>query len=385
MKPRVFVLPLLGLACILGIFMFRGALIRHPGNVEPHPALNPSTENLDPAAGSTNRSAGSVGPEVGAGDSAANRSEAGLTLLKTVLRRHRESMENRRGRDHRGSQIGYWAAIRFDEARLWALSYPEDALTWGAGSIDNGNLDLVERRVAVFVLGVLAQKGMKQAELTLMKACGLLDHPLIEEALLALARADQKGSHRDLYQFQARRGSPAALFALSQWWDPESQKLCLELQAKTGEDPGPSSSARNQTRETLERLRILGDPQWHGEILRILEAPPGERNDRLVVWAMTIAAQGGIPEALPVLRKRLEEAEARMIKLHDQIPNAKAPAFNVSFRRSFSLTEASYDDLLVGYHTLGGTLNDLERIRLTGLGYLGDPATNLSLLLSEEK
>jgi len=62
-------------------------------------------------------------------------------------------------------------------------------------------------------------------------------------------------------------------------------------------------------------------------------------------------------------------------------------SFTREFSNTFSINDTDwyFDDLLLAYKKLGGTLNNLEKERLQTLGYLGDPQKRLAELLASEK
>ena len=265
------------------------------------------------------------------------------------------------------------------QARLLALSNPEEAESFALSIVRDGGADSEKVLFATKILAILLAEGRKQAEETLKALVQGSDKEVVPVALEALLANDKEGKNQSLYWHICSKDFQPA-FQCGPLWTDNLTKQGLESRAA-------QYAALNQddyySKEALARLSILESPQC-AETLRQLVRGPNrdgrpegwtlERED----WALHVIQLHPTAETLEVLKERLTRAEnggADLIARGVVLP----PPTDLSYP---SWADKNYDKFLVAYLQLGGKLNEAETSRLTYFGYLGNPKEKLQALMT---
>jgi hypothetical protein len=298
--------------------------------------------------------------------------------------RHREAKAVRRTSQITWSQRLVLHHLR--EARLLALSFPEEALALATSSLGSASGD--DRSFAVRLLGFLLEQGKKGAEAPLITTALGPDKDLAEEAVLVLYRADRTNTYQSVYWSRAREGMGAALRAMGTWPDAGAAGVLEEIARGAVGDGFPATEIRGNAEESLEQIRVLLSPDWATRVSSAL-SDPASPDGRWFGWALKVSQSRGLPNRTELLRKRLDLGEA---KVAARIASARDEGYDdrvfgdqfLTHPHASSTGDALFDEVLVAYVEAGGELRGQESGRLRMLGYGVDARQRLEELLFTE-
>lgn len=311
-----------------------------------------------------------------------------LVIIRGILEQHRAVQERYRapGRCVSGHPTRQMRDLGFQvtPARLWALSFPQEAEGHALPLAADRGADARDRELAVEIVGVLARRGNARAEALLVDLARSDVDPVRGTATRVLSIGDLQGRHRDLYRHRARQGDFAALEVLGDWDDAASESVLREIASR--DNSGPSQFAR----ESLERILWLQRPDWAQTVREFLRGG-GVAAFRGFDWAVRVARRRELPELLPLLRERIRAVESEHERWFGALGGVEPCVPNqvpeCSFTRSFIVASMDwhFDDALTAYADLGGELTPLEEERLHFLGHGKDPRKRLFELVAPRR
>jgi len=384
---HVFVPVGLGTTALLLLFLLFGKEGSKPTFRPPHPDL--------PEAVISQRSLleqSAPGKELTASEQTLSKSRVGFSLenvLTDLLARYRGAMVKTWGH-HKLTIFECQVFFHLREGRLLAWAYPEETETVACAIAQNPTAETYDRSYAIYLLGILACKGRKNAEGALLSLASA-SNPPSHEALHALYTSDDSGQYRVLYLSRCSDVSLDALRMVGMWVDPRTTDLMGELIRKYPGQEFPACEIRGEAEQAMRQIEILTSPDWASQLLPILS---GEKHDRFnwTEWAMRTAKMRGMPNLTDIYRKRLDRGEERIRRwertLIEEGISTPENSYKRQFLEAYVLHEAddtSFDDVLIAYSELGGKLSDLEQRRLRFFGYACDPKQRLEELLASGK
>lgn len=282
-----------------------------------------------------------------------------------------------------GSRFLFERDFHYREARLLASVYPEAAELVAEELLGAKDASVFEQNMATRMLGALAERGNRRAELLLLRQAGAKPNdPARESALSALHEQDRGCVYEPFYREQWRIGGEWARGML----DLVPDRTTIELLQKASSDPAQPDYVREDVGGALARLRLLQSSDAETRLAEIIIAPPirarGEeeaKQDRERRWALRAARVRDL-DLRSLLRRRLDrDLEAAR---EERLPTAYARRpFAEEFRDDVFLFPSDWDDVLVAYAEMGGAPNVLERERLREFGFLCDPKVRLQEIL----
>ncbi len=259
----------------------------------------------------------------------------------------------------------------FRECRLFALAYPEEAEKLASRTAQDDSADTDDIAAALYILRILAQE-KREAPLRLLHQ--LAEAPASFRSRLALwelGEADQDGIYRALYWKKCEEGVFEAFEAIANFPDPTSVKLLERIRAASSDKSSPTLEAAGLASEALEKLRILTQPDF-STMERLLRDP---RDNMLTPWAIRAARKASYPKLMETLRTRLD-AGLTAGRESDSWDMSSITDPHLS-----SIPDHDFDEVLVAFAEMGGTLTPWERHRLTIFGYAAEPKSRLDQLL----
>jgi len=285
------------------------------------------------------------------------------------------------------------ALASWHKQRLLALAYPGTMEKLLVTRARNSALDPITRSCCISLLGVLSKSGRKGVDGVLLELANSSDRSLCSHAIRDLSAVDLEGRHRELYLRKCRDQIWSAFEAVPYWSD---SSIVREMNHIIADSPGinwPECEMRFRAQEVLWKLQILASPDCAKLLIGILEGPGNQWEH--VPWALRAAQVHSIPGVLSALRRRLDRCE-------NILPENASP----EERREYAMLEQAgynftaqlahgrvmsllccegYDEALIAYAELGGSLNGIEKSRLTTFGYNCDPEKRLEELLASER
>ncbi len=275
----------------------------------------------------------------------------------------------------------YEEVFHIREARLLALACPGAAEKHATALVLDTTANHDDRRYAAFVLGALAKNGGKSAEDSLYQiSCGKED-PIIEETLWMLSEADSQGAYRTLYWTKCREAHLSAFVYAAYWDDDSTRRLFSELAQAPSDQPHPRGAIPVAARHGLEQLHMISSPSGRERFLELLQNP-ADRDVLWFPWALRAAAAKDLPGLDAILRRRLDAAEAIMVK-KGRIGDPQWPDLFVKDGNIAGGADKFFDDVLLAYAERGGKLTEMETRRLRYFGYFCDPMERLLEIVAE--
>ncbi len=262
------------------------------------------------------------------------------------------------------------------EARLLALAHPLASGKLALGVLTSPQPSFEDKQIAIEIMKVLYAAGSKEAEAELYRLAFESSEDLSNSALEALYHADIEGAYRALYLSKAKSGNLTALSLVADWPDTTTISILEGLIATNAGADYPECSIRGEAREALEKLRLLSSADGDKQLLDIISGRSGRKDD-WTVWAIRAAKRRALDGLAKQIRERLDEAEAS----HQSLPGSDG--LTTSTERIGN--DKYYDDLLVAYAELKGTLSAEEQTRLRTFGYACDPRQRLIELANKKQ
>lgn len=335
-------------------------------------------------------------PEPSPGDGSATRPgfEA-RRLLSLLLDRHLKV----NGPRHGYNRFGWEREMRFREARLVALCCPDETEEWAAPLAEDAGKPARERAFAIEILGNLMAQGRPGSEAALLRiawSAGLNEDGTEKDANLALYEIyprDLSSKHLQLYMDKAALGLNPAFEALARSSDPAAVALCRRF---AGMKENEAWQIRGEAKAALEKMDILGSPDWATRLQRMIESPEVIMEGEGMPWAVLAARAKNLAGLDQMLRRRLDWGMWMSREWHEEwrrrtaAKNAFLGRTTPSFEERYvadvngeTIQDPCHDDLLVLYAEMGGQFNDLEKRRLREFGYACDPRERLLELMPE--
>jgi len=286
-------------------------------------------------------------------------------VFQKVLGRWRESCAT-------AGECGTRGPWRPGPEYLFATAYPEKTEQFARELLEDPKTSIPDLHFALNLLPWVTSRTSRELESLFVR---LADHPqssLVDAALHKLSSPHGLNRHRELLKRRSRDGFSLAIEALSYDVDPENVRFLTELQENRERDPRfDEMQVAPKCRIALERIRILGLPEWRKEIESQLRSGP----DR---WAEAIAARKA-PELLRDHYRRLLTPDRRNLELLLR----QSESFTSRFANALEIQGVSgdFDFNLFGLADFGGELSRLEKRRLYHLGLLGGAERRLLELL----
>jgi hypothetical protein len=318
------------------------------------------------------------------GEAWISREETQRTF-QALLIRHRSALYRPLGSCGNGPDPGIgWDAQRgLVQARLMALGNPGDTEMIALNIEQDPDAHSDDEVFAAHVLGFLSDQGRTTASAALERLALGGPPRVVPIALEALFRSDKEGRHRHLYRDACRRRVLDAYDAGPYWADETTKRTLQEIRKRTLS----KYPADYYTEESLQRIAILESPQRSAELEHLIGGlgPPdgiwtlgwSEWRQR---WALKALRKYPSARAVLLLRERLHRAEQEQAEFFTKLGHEPPSPTHLGFGL---LWDRHYDDVLLTFSALGGTLNDVERERLFYYGFLElkDPGPRLRRLL----
>lgn len=260
---------------------------------------------------------------------------------------------------------------------------------------EDGRRPVWERSFAIRLLGVLFKQKRPGAESALLRLTHAPGEQGPDLALHELLMEDPQQRFMNLYLEKALLGYASAFDGLSLRFDPSVAAFLNPL----AQQPDPQSwNVRDLAQRALERLEILGAPDWKDRLQRQIEEPEVLAEGDRMPWAVMAARANALPGLAEMLRRRLDaglQASRRAYEVRSRRKNemsAPSGRSTPTFEEKYvldgggeALIDPSGDDLLILLWEMGGPLHDLERRRLREFGYACDPRERLLELLAADR
>lgn len=305
--------------------------------------------------------------------------------FKKLLTYHRSAAQLHRRSHSRRSRFAEETLFHFREARLLALSYPEEAFEAARRLALDPSADSSERGWSLYVLGVLAKEGVASAvESLYTAACNEKDERLNNRAVRYLYLADRQGSNRHLYLAKCQEGSFESFEAVSHWPDTSTISVMKTIAVSLRGQQYPACEHAALAEETLLRMEHLMASDKEERIAGILGGPIEKTTREQTLWALRIAEAQPTAQLINVLRQRLDRAEERVTaRTHERVAAGGTADNFVTMPTLMTTGDPNFDDVLLSFFELGGKLNDWEKLRLRNFGYACDSKERLAELLAE--
>ena len=304
------------------------------------------------------------------------------SLFGKLLHRHREAATKRPlscqvgiGRfawdRHRGKRV----------ARLFALGYPNIAGRLASETAGDSSAPFQDRLFSLRVLGALAAERHVLAQRALVRLARDQSHPVSSEAIGLIAANDPSGRYQDLYREAALRGNINAVVALCGSPDTHTESTLRAVHDKWIRNPYPEGAAAYAAKRGLQKLALLSPSDRNGEVAYFIAGFNDPMDRWWTRWALRTARFIRLPRYKELLRERLDRIEDDVRRSYGKdalVP----PAHGVP--RTSSI-DSYFDDVLLMYAELGGSLNTSEKRILRHFGYLGSPRERLREILQEER
>jgi hypothetical protein len=279
-------------------------------------------------------------------------------------------------------------SLFYREARLFALAFPEEAEKAATLVAQDPTAHCFERTFAIAILFFVAQTGSRSAKDAMYALTTDRDARISDVALSGVGDTDTEGAHRSLYWSKSKEGSETAFEIASRWLDQGTIAHMKEFLSIPKDALYPQGQWRASAERVLKRLDILASPTWQTDLESILSTTEGESYSGFV-WAIQVAKHKDPNWLKPILQNRIRAGIGEAKSTLARLPKESRKAFEEQFISSpqfGNLTrDPYYDDVLVAYSEIGGTLDDLVRGRLQTFGYACDPKERLTELLSENR
>jgi hypothetical protein len=274
--------------------------------------------------------------------------------------------------------------MHLTEIRLLALAFPEQSFTLARALLHDPNSDRVDKDFACYALGILLQAGLPEALETLVKATKSGDGQISKKAIETIAEFGSLKRHLDVLLPAAVEGNIPAIQALGHDGSIESVSRLETLVSTLENSPLPEMGyAVMEAQEALENARILGQQEWKALLLDIVVNQGGHK----VPWVLKVMETRTIEGIDVALRDYLRRSEQLEIKFLRDVPGFDQrhnPMDYLVTSIKLSDHQSYYDDVLLAYSKLGGSLSSLQKARLEHFGMLGDPKELLRIQLSKK-
>lgn len=304
-------------------------------------------------------------------------------VFESLINRHREARKRLKAdTTDKSDNLALAQALGYVQARLLAISYPEETEKIVTRLLDDGKCDLEDIVFATKVLGLLAAQGKTSVEARLLQFAENADPRIATTAVDGLLAHDKQGRYRAVYWKKCSEGLLEVYDLGPYWADGQTKQMLQHIFDRDNSPESPDGF----TAEALERLQILESPSRSEKLEQLLSgrAEPGDytKIHQRQTWALRVVQMDPTTSASEILRQRLDRDEvAAATRQADRVyepPGPTHPGFVGATGDNY------YDEVLLAYFSLGGTPNQFESRRLTYYGYLGDPKERLIALLAED-